>query len=285
MIISYNYKSKNFGDKLNGWLWPKIIPDLIDDNDTEVLVGIGTILNQKLRLRMPTAKKFIVFSSGVGYGKRLKLDSSIKFYCVRGPLSAKALNLSPELGITDGAVLVKKFFVAQTSKIYKYSYMPHIDFSGEGWQLTCEKLGFGYIDPSWPIETVISSIQKTEILLTEAMHGAIIADTFRIPWVPIISHPIINSFKWQDWCLSINLEYQSEMINRLHHPSQKKDLLSPLRWINDWKRQNLAAKELDNISKKSKPLLSNEKHLSELIFRLEEKLEQLKRDFASGIYF
>ncbi len=283
MKLCYNHRSKNFGDKLNGWLWPKIVPDIFDEDETQIFVGIGTILNQKLTIKMPNAKLMTVFSSGVGYGKRPKnIDSYLKFYCVRGPLSAKALDLPSDLAITDGAVLIKKFCSIESTKVYKYSYMPHTNFAGEGWKLVCQRLGFGYIDPHWSIEKIVSSIQQTEILLSEAMHGAIVADLFRVPWIAVRTHKIINPFKWQDWCYSMNLEYQPQKINRLHHPRKNKDILSPLRAIKDWQRQKAAGEELSKIALKSSPLLSKEKHLDEAIVKLEAKLAQLETDFKSG---
>jgi succinoglycan biosynthesis protein ExoV len=40
------------------------------------------------------------------------------------------------------------------------------------------------------------------------MHGAILADTLRVPWIPVITSPIINVFKWRDWTMSLGLDYR-----------------------------------------------------------------------------
>jgi succinoglycan biosynthesis protein ExoV len=45
-------------------------------------------------------------------------------------------------------------------------------------------------------------------VLTEAMHGAIVADTLRVPFVPLVSSREISSFKWMDWTLSMDLPYR-----------------------------------------------------------------------------
>ena len=100
----YYYRTgvRNFGDDLNNWLWPKLIPELLDPTDGYLLIGIGTILNR----RIPESPQKVVFGAGVGYGERPVLDDSWTVYCVRGPLTAAALELSPDLAITDPAILV-----------------------------------------------------------------------------------------------------------------------------------------------------------------------------------
>ena len=80
----------NFGDELNPWLWPRLLPDLLDDNDDELFLGIGTILNDGV----PAPPRKIVFGSGFGYGLPPHVDSAKwNIYCVRGPLTANALGV------------------------------------------------------------------------------------------------------------------------------------------------------------------------------------------------
>ncbi len=196
----------NFGDDLNPWIWGKLCPELFDNNDNEILVGIGTLLNNNI----PKEPKKIVFSTGVGYGDTKappEIDSTWKFYCVRGPLSAKALNLPKEKSVIDGAYLLKNIIKDIPEKKFKFSYMPHFHYANESYKNMCAKLGIHYIDPSQNIEKTLDEILSTEILFSEAMHGAIVADCFNIPWVPIRTNNKILSFKWEDWCQSIEIKY------------------------------------------------------------------------------
>lgn len=284
MRLYYYNQEPNFGDALNPWLWQQLIPELLDDDSKYVLVGIGTLINERLASKMKNwkAEQVVIFSTGVGYGEPPQLNQNFKVYCVRGPLSANKLGLSATHAITDGAYLIRNVLsVSQDNpKIYPYTYIPHHELAGEGWATICQELGWGYIDPRWPIEKIFDIFQKTEIVLAEAMHGAIVADALRIPWIPIVSNPSILTFKWQDWCQSINITYEPFFIERLHHPRPQLDGLSPLRLIQDKIRQRKAKKQLQQIVKTRKPSLSTDQQVERLTTQLTEKLEQLKKDYS-----
>ena len=43
----FKSKTNNFGDALNPWFWEDVVGLNFDDNKEEVLVGIGTLLNDQ----------------------------------------------------------------------------------------------------------------------------------------------------------------------------------------------------------------------------------------------
>ena len=200
------------------------MPDILNEDDRALFVGIGTLINENLVSHK--AHKKAIFSTGLGYlkgGWSPKKEINWKIYCLRGPLTAKALGLSEKLAVTDGGVLVQKFFKTSSRKIYKYSYMPHKDViwqnsDGGAYKEVCESIGFGFIDPTWDVDKVISCILETEVLLTDAMHGAIVADCLRIPWLPLKVMPDILEFKWQDWCMAMDVIYKPFSLIRLLKP-------------------------------------------------------------------
>lgn len=275
----YYYQSDeipNFGDDLNEWLWEKLLPNFFDQNDETLFVGIGTLLNDYL----PIEGKKIVFGSGVGYGNGLPIIKNSKdwrFYCVRGPLSALKLGLPQETVVTDAAMLLKNVYQPPTvKKRFKYSYMPHAYFAwkaGKSWRRICESLGFGFIDARDSIENVLKAMNETEILLTEAMHGAIIADTLRVPWIPIRSASIISSFKWLDWCLSLGMDYNPYQVTLPWDPEQL--IKIPLNRM----RRILAQHELQYAARHGKPQLSENSIFMEKTEQLESRLLQLKVDY------
>ena len=71
----------NFGDELNVYIWPKLIPELINQNDLNYLIGIGTILGNKYN-NLPGKK--LVFTSGTGYEMGAIIDNTWDIVGVRG---------------------------------------------------------------------------------------------------------------------------------------------------------------------------------------------------------
>ncbi|MEM9923587.1 MAG: polysaccharide pyruvyl transferase family protein [Cyanobacteria bacterium P01_D01_bin.50] len=288
MKLSY-YKlpngERNFGDDLNPWIWDQLIPGVLDDDESVAFVGIGSLINDGLPYRTRSASKRVIFGTGVGYGKgEVKLDESYKIYCLRGSHSAQALGVKEELAVTDGAVLIRKIYTNTAKKTHRFSYMPHYELAGKGWELACKELDFGYIDPRWTVEEVLSAISQTEVLLTEAMHGAIVADALRVPWIPIVTNSTILSFKWQDWCSSIGIEYKPNYIQRLQNPREQQDFLTPIRFVRDKIRQSRGSKALKEIAMNQPPYLSKDSRIKILTEQLEEKLHQFQNDVKNGLF-
>lgn len=276
---------RNFGDDLNPWMWDQLMPGVLDNDENVAFVGIGSLINDGLPYRTRSASKRVIFGTGVGYGKgEVKLDESYKIYCLRGSRSAQALGVKEELAVTDGAVLIRKIYTNTAKKSYRFSYMPHYELAGKGWELACKELDFGYIDPRWTVEEVLSAISQTEVLLTEAMHGAIVADALRVPWIPIVTNSTILSFKWQDWCSSIGIEYKPNYIQRLQNPREKQDFLTPIRFFRDKIRQSRGSKALKQIAMNQPPYLSEDSRINILTEQLEEKLHQFQKDVKNGLF-
>ena len=119
--------ANNFGDDLNFWLWPRLLPGVFDGGETSVFVGLGTVLNGLLPQRLPNNCAIAVFSSGVGYERGLpRFNAASKIYCLRGPLSARKLGLPENLAVTDGAALIRCCFKAPTEKVHSVAFMPHV---------------------------------------------------------------------------------------------------------------------------------------------------------------
>lgn len=292
--------TQNFGDDLNPWLWEKLLPGVLDDDKSTVFVGIGTLLNN----HVPKAKKTAVFGSGVGLGKGLPaIDDSWKIYCLRGPLSAETLGVDPKLAVTDAAVLVRRFVQADGPKSYRFGFMPHVIHAIRGksdvWQEICDRLGFAYIDPRWPIDQIFDLLSKTEVLLAEAMHGAIVADALRVPWIAVNTDSTVYPFKWQDWCASVGVTYQPQYLMPLWDlypvgPGIRSSARYMAQWVGQtgvsalkyvWgdSRSRVAA-QLDRIAKTSRPCLSSDRQIESLTVELEERLQQFKDDVAAGYY-
>jgi succinoglycan biosynthesis protein ExoV len=225
MKIYYWNVHPNFGDLINPWLWPKVFPTASFEKFPKKIEGVAdagsdTLLNHNF----PRAKSTLILGSGVGYGEPANFGAETKIYCVRGPLSAKKLSLPKSFGIIDPGILLNKYVNIPKNQSYKFSFMPQISSVLKGptiWKKACQHLGFGYIDPRDSVDETVQKISQTGTLLTEAMHGAIAAEAFRVPWIPIVTRPEILSFKWQDWCNSIEIDYKPVKILPLEEKSEQ----------------------------------------------------------------
>lgn len=305
MRLYYYGEYKNFGDILNTWLWPKLLPNTFDEDAGILFVGIGTLLNDFI----PTEPFKVVFGAGVGYGKRLPvIDQNWKIYCVRGPLSAQALGLEPKLAVTDSAVLLRNIDLPPKKEHYPVSFMPHWQSAHWNWKPICEQVGLHYIDPTAEIEQVLQAIQCSGLVIAEAMHGAIVADALRVPWIPVQANKWILDFKWHDWCQSLGLEYNPVRLPRLYSEANGQALIRKklqniglyhnpiftlfaqtiefgarhtLKMSNN-ALSNQIAGALRRANKDSAPLLSSDRAIDLVTSQLEEKLEQFKADYLSG---
>nr|WP_246733471.1 polysaccharide pyruvyl transferase family protein [Methylobacterium sp. BTF04] len=192
----------NFGDDLNAALWPHFVPEIFDDSTTEAFIGIGTIIG----FPCTPQTRLNVFSTGAGNDPLSRwADLDVTYWCVRGPLSARLLGLSPDHAISDGAVLtpLAKGFPHARAGTSGVLVIPHWQsLNDPGWDEVARLTGFELLDPRGSPETVIARIANAQCVLTESLHGAILADTYGIEWAPFATTGNFQISKWLDWALS-----------------------------------------------------------------------------------
>lgn len=253
---------KNFGDDINPYLIGELFDKSIIESDDICLIGIGTILNDRELSRVDHYKHKVVFSSGVGYGDLdlSRFDSSWDFACVRGPDSARALKLQPEKAIADGAILlagVQENLITKEVKQYSVTFIPHVESdisSGFGLRKLCDDLGIHYLSPAIDSKAFMLDVARSEMVLSEAMHGAIMADSLRVPWVPIKFH-VHERFKWEDWCNSMNLPYSLIELSPVFWDKKQGSFSHVKQAWQSFKKRG-CKKELDQILRSCKPMLS-----------------------------
>ncbi len=203
----------NFGDDLNLWLWDFLLPGFRDVHPDVLLVGVGTVLNPVL---LPSGQKKLVVGSGYGYGTPPETGNAAEWdvRAVRGPLTAQKLGLSPDMGVTDPAAMITDMPEFQNlPKIHKKTFIPHWESAEFGmWRSVCEPVGLTYLDPRGEAKSVIRQIAQSELIVAESMHGAILADAFRVPWVAVSTSRSINNFKWNDWASSVGTTYEPRYV-------------------------------------------------------------------------
>jgi succinoglycan biosynthesis protein ExoV len=209
-LFVYKGAVANFGDELNEWLVPKIFPGLLDDDPSRLLLAIGSILYD----HHPEEARKIVFGSGYGgYTAVPKLDRNWDIRCVRGPLTAKALRLPMALVAGDTAILIRDYYSRTAPKPWPVSFIPHFQSVARGhWQAACRLANIHFIDPRSPVDDVLQQISWSGIVVTEAMHGAIVADALRVPWIAIKPVDRKHHLKWHDWAGALDLDVRFQAV-------------------------------------------------------------------------
>lgn len=283
-LFSSEWSSGNFGDDINPFLLNKLLDASVLTSSDVCVIGIGSILNHDNAELVSQYRRKVVFSTGTGYGKPLTdLDDSWDIVCVRGPNTAEIMGLPPSKAICDGAILLSDYFdPVVESKRNGIVFIPHIRThwgTGKALRLICDGLGWRYLAPDSPAEDFIDVVRNASLVMTEAMHGAILADTMRVPWIPADLH-YHNNFKWRDWFLSIEQDYhcnslfpklwnpkESAVIGRLKYPYQK------------WKMKRLQ-RQMKSISENCIPSLSSQELLDRRKVQLREKLDYINQTYS-----
>lgn len=216
--VYYKDPKGNFGDDLNGWLWPRLFGEGRDD-DPDAFLGIGSILyNGSPLFRDLASQRKIVFGTGVRPSHQtFQINNSWDIRFLRGPLSAYAFNNQFPY-IADAAYAIRQLpecnSLLQVPKKYKVSVMPYFkSVPFFDWESICYRLGFNYISPRAEKGVVhtLQEIAASRYVITEAMHGAILADALRVPWhrfllsTPYTEGSGVSEFKWMDWQTAIHL--------------------------------------------------------------------------------
>lgn len=203
-LFYFDCKKNNFGDVLNPWFWEQQLHFSFDENENEIMVGIGTLINNKI----PEVEKVHVFGSGAGYGEYIpQKRNNWHIHCVRGPLTAEALGVQKKLVTSDPVIYLNRLINLSSNKKYKCSFMPHYGIDSLRFKNICKNAGIHYISPSEDRDKVIQDVNDSDKLICSAMHGAILAEALRVPWLAVNTSQEILPFKWHDFCQSLDLEY------------------------------------------------------------------------------
>jgi hypothetical protein len=289
----------NVGDDLNPWLWSRLAPEVSDPQDRRLFIGIGTLLSN----RIPTEPQKVVCGAGWAGTRRPVVDARWTIYCVRGPLTARALGLDMGLALTDPAILARRLVTGIEAPVYPVSFMPHhLSMLQADWSGLCAEAGIHCIDARGSVDQVLRELRGTRLLVTESMHGAILADAFRVPWIPVRLYPQVNLFKWQDWMQSLGLRREMVEIKPLfaEAPATGRALrnrfkrtvaaagLGKEHWprlevrASTWREIEATLAQLVRLAREEAACLSDEKTLWRLEEQLLVKVAKLRVDWTAG---
>ncbi len=212
--------ARNFGDELNTLIWPRLLPDFFDERATELFLGIGSVLDAR---HPPHPLKVVAGAGYGGYESPPALDESWAIHWVRGPRTARYLGLPESMGLGDPAMLLRHAGWGVNTGGSGVGFMPHFESAERGaWQQAAETAGLRLIDPRDDPAAIVAAIGRCRMLLCEALHGAIVADTLRVPWIALRPQAPVHRAKWHDWAdtLGLAIAFQplraSSLFERLH---------------------------------------------------------------------
>ncbi|TBW55898.1 polysaccharide pyruvyl transferase family protein [Marinobacter halodurans] len=295
----------NVGDDLNRWLWPKLLPRLFDEGNEDVFLGVGTLLTEKRMVQqLSGARTISILSSGAWNSQAPNLAPHWKVYGVRGYRTAKWIGVEPSFAVGDGAYLLRQLIASREAPIGNpvlTGFVPHHrseDFVD--WETVCNSAGVKFITPRQHIESFTNQLSECELILSEAMHGAIIADALRIPWWPIKFSPSFQEEKWFDWSefMGLNLEFThlptiyqhlpplskrietkfKRMVNRFGYSPPKWSNLPNYPFFRGEASIEILVESLIKAANHTNGQLSSDKHIKTTEEKLLNAVEKLKSD-------
>lgn len=212
--------SDNVGDELNQWIWPALIGDI--QRERVALLGIGTLLNKDFCRRLVDAERILVLGTGAGYGAPPVLDERWRFHAVRGLRTARALGLDADRAVADSAYLLASLDWRGSHHgrgdvvvIPHHRSLRYLD-----WPQVCARAGVRFVSPLLPAAQFMSAIAGARLVLSEAMHGAILADIVRVPWQGFGFGGQFNHEKWLDWAEMFGLDLKIRQLPGFYDPSR-----------------------------------------------------------------
>jgi len=162
------------------------------------------------------------------------------------------------------------------------------------WREACALAGIKLVDPRRSVDVVLDEIAQSRMLITEAMHGAIVADALRVPWVPVRPIDRAHRDKWLDWTESLHIPYNPAALM----PSSSREILtrmtgrgslghrasalagSPVLRGADRIVVHAAAAQLRKLAR-TEPQLSSDRVLDAATARMMHHVELFKKEFRS----
>lgn len=283
-LVHYKAGTGNVGDDFSEWLFSRTLGPALSEISGTLLFGVGSILDTKFDTAFGGADIHdrLVFGSGARSAVTLPDMSQgrWKVYCVRGPLTARALDLPADRAVADPAILAPRFHPAVAAG-GPVGIVPYFTASGAAWGQVAARLGWKVVSPHLGVEAFIAALTACSRVFCESMHGAIFADAYRIPWRPLSgtgaqAEGATHAFKWTDWTASMGIGFDSirtppvsafaegNAIGRLKQRAKAE-------WI---------ARILEKAARGDRFLLSRDSVLAERQDRLQVLMEELRNDIS-----
>ncbi|MFT4560459.1 MAG: hypothetical protein ACI9BW_000193 [Gammaproteobacteria bacterium] len=124
-----------------------------------------------------------------------------KIHAVRGPHTAAVLRAGSEVVLGDPGLLVPRFYEPKSVQHEPGRYFTHCENKPSDVTVDLPTLS-----TAQEAFAVVDAIVASDFVFTEALHVAIVAQAFKVPWAWSLNSHTRGVFKWFDWFASIGIE-------------------------------------------------------------------------------
>jgi pyruvyltransferase len=193
--------SPNFGDDLNPELLAQLLGQPVWRNKKQNIphiLGVGSILER-------ANQNSIVMGSGFINSKSKLAINPKHVFAVRGYLTKEKLGIQEDVLLGDPAVIIPNLLNISHMPTCEIAIVPHVD----SYLLYLKQFGHlcKIIDPSRSVRNVVNDIASAKVILSQSLHGLVMADAMQIPNVWIAPHEKMlgGEFKFHDYYSTTNL--------------------------------------------------------------------------------
>jgi hypothetical protein len=223
----HNQRHGNLGDALNlvvleafGVTAHRTLSPVTSSAPTPTLLAIGSTVSD--RIVADRHARCVVWGSGwrgeqVSDATRDLLDVR----AVRGPHTAAALGVTGQVPMGDPALLLPRIIDANAHRSSSRSsgraiLVPHISHISGAPEVGCDQtvtVGVRQAGLTGRFTTTdmvrrVRTIANAGFVLTGALHAAIIAQAYGVPWAPWRGPDVDCPAKWDDWAAYLGIELQ-----------------------------------------------------------------------------
>jgi pyruvyltransferase len=203
--------SPNFGDDLN----PELLAHFLGrpvyrhkSQNSPHILGVGSILER-------ANPQSIVIGSGFIRGDSKLAAAPLAVFTVRGELTKNKLGVEEDILLGDPGMLMPSLLNIPHAPVCDLAIVPHVD----SYQFYLKQFGSAckVIDPSGSVRQVVSDIASAEVILSQSLHGLVMADAMNIPnlWLAPHQNMLGGEFKFHDY-YSTCKEKKSPISTPLH---------------------------------------------------------------------
>ena len=199
-------KKYNLGDELAPYLVSRLSgrgTARVQHYQENILFAVGSVLG------LVQHQNQVVWGSGFIKSEE-KISSMPQITAVRGPLTAKILDVERNFPLGDPALLLPRIYNPPHKKHYDVGIIPHyIDRkSFQSRFLVDKEIDYTIIDiETNKIERFIDHVLRCRFIVSSSLHGLIISQSYGIPaiWVEFSDNVTGSGFKFDDYFESVKI--------------------------------------------------------------------------------